>query len=104
MAGGAAITGALPDVMPTQWRVEWTALAGCGWRYPSLGAMSDRRPRAHVQVNYIYIPQSWEPMRPRYLVRVRGQWGSSLGRSAKVMGESYDLSETKTGSTAQCVA
>ena len=54
MAGGAAITGALLDVMPTQWRVEWTALAGCGWRYPSLGAMSDRRPRAHVQVNYIY--------------------------------------------------
>ena len=30
MAGGAAITGALLDVMPTQWRVEWTALAGCG--------------------------------------------------------------------------
>ena len=56
MAGGAAITGALLDVMPTQWRVEWTALAGCGWRYPSLGAMSDRRPRAHVQVNCIYIP------------------------------------------------
>ena len=42
MAGGAAITRALLDVMPTQWRVEWTALAGCGWRYPSLGAMSDR--------------------------------------------------------------
>ena len=38
MAGGAAITGALLDVMPTQWRVEWTAMAGCGWRYPSLGA------------------------------------------------------------------
>ena len=56
VSGGAAITGALLDVMPTQWRVEWTALAGCGWRYPSLGAMSDRRPRAHVQVNYIYIP------------------------------------------------
>ena len=41
-------------------------------------------------------------MRPRYLVRVRGQWGSSLGRSVKVMGASYDLSETKTGSGAQC--
>ena len=54
MAGGAAITGELLAVMPTQWRVEWTALAGCGWRYPSLGAMSDRRPRAHVQVNYTY--------------------------------------------------
>ena len=38
MAGGAAITGALPDVMQTQWRVELTALAGCGWRSPSLGA------------------------------------------------------------------
>ena len=107
MAGGAAITGALRDVMPTQWRVEWTALAGCGWRYPSLGAMSDRRPRrrgprAHVQVNCIHTPQYWEPMRPRYLVRVRGQWGSSLGPSVKVMGASYDLSVTKTGSTAQC--
>ena len=56
VAGGAAITGALLAVMPTQWRVEWTALAGCGWRYPSLGAMSDRRPRAHVQVNCIHIP------------------------------------------------
>ena len=33
-----------------------------------------------------------------------GSGGSSLGRSAEVMGESYDLSETKTGSTAQCVA
>ena len=41
-------------------------------------------------------------MRPRYLVRVRGQWGSSLGRSVKVMGASYDLLETKKGSTAQC--
>ena len=41
-------------------------------------------------------------MRPRYLVRVRGQWGSSLGRSVKVMGASYDFKETKTGSTAQC--
>ena len=40
MAGGAAFTGALPDVMPTQWRVEWTALFGCGWRSPSAGAMS----------------------------------------------------------------
>ena len=57
VAGGAAITGALPDVIKTQWRVEWTALAGCGWRYPSLGAMSlTRRPRAHVQVNCIYMP------------------------------------------------
>ena len=56
VASGADITRSLPDVMPTQWRVEWTALAGCGWRYPSLGAMSDRRPRAHVQVNCIYIP------------------------------------------------
>ena len=102
MAGGAAITGALSDVMPTQWRVEWTALAGCGWRCPSLVAMSDRRPRAHVQVNYILTPQYWEPMRPRYLVWVRGQWGSSLGRSVKVMGASYDLLETKTGSGAQC--
>ena len=86
MSGGAVITGALLDVIPTQWRVEWTAMAGCGRRYPSLGAMSDRRPRAHVQVNYILTPQYWEPMRPRYLVRVRGQWGSSLRRSAKVMG------------------
>ena len=86
MSGGAVITGALLDVIPTQWRVEWTAMAGCGWRYPSLGAMSDRRPRAHVQVNYILTPQYWEPMRPRYLVRVRGQWGSSLRRYAKVMG------------------
>ena len=102
MAGGAAITGALLDVMPTQWRVEWTALAGCGWRYPSLVAMSDRRPQPHVKVNYILTPQYWEPMRPRYLVRVRGQWGSSLGRSVKVMGASYDLSATKIGSTAQC--
>ena len=65
VAGGEAITGALLDVMPTQWRVEWAALAGCRWRYPSLGAMSDRRPRAHVQVNYILTPQYWEPMRPR---------------------------------------
>ena len=55
MSGGAAITGALLDVMPTQWSVEWTALAGCGWRYSSLGAMFDRRPRAHVQVNCIHI-------------------------------------------------
>ena len=39
VAGGAAITVALPDVMPTQWRVEWTALAGCGWRSPSLGGL-----------------------------------------------------------------
>ena len=93
MAGGAAITGALPDVMKTQWRVEWTALAGCasgcGWRYPSLGAMFDRRLRSHVQVNCILTPQYWEPMRPRYLVRVLGQWGSSLRRSVKVMGASW---------------
>ena len=44
MAGGAAITEALLDVMPTQWRVEWTALFGCGWRSPSAGAMSWRAP------------------------------------------------------------
>ena len=55
VAGGAAITGALLDVMPTQWRVEWTALAGCGWRYPSLGAMSDRASAgAHPSQLYIY--------------------------------------------------
>jgi len=103
VAGGAAITGTLLDVMSTQWRVEWAALAGCGWRSPSLGAMSDRRPRPHVQVNCILTPQYWEPMRSRYLFRVLGQWGSSLRRSVKVMGASYDLSETKTGSGAQCV-
>ena len=102
VAGGAAITGALLDVIPTQWRVEWTAMAGCGWRYPSLGAMPGRRPGAHVQVDYILVPQNWEPMRPRYLARVLGQWGSSLGRSVKVMGASYDFKETKTGSGAQC--
>ena len=73
VASGADITRSLPDVMPTQWRVEWTALAGCGWRYPSLGAMSDRRPRSHVQVNCILTPQYWEPMQPRYLARVLGQ-------------------------------
>ena len=45
-AGGAGSSRATPDMMTKQWRVKWTALAGCGWRYPSLGAMSDRRPRA----------------------------------------------------------
>ena len=68
-------------------------------------AMSDTGVRGRTSKSTVYIylnPESWEPMRPRYLVRVRGQWGSSLGRSVKVMGASYDLSETKTGSTAQC--
>ena len=37
-----------------------------------------------------------------HAVQVLGQWGSSLRRSVKVMGASYGLSETKTGSGAQC--
>ena len=107
VAGGAVITGALPDVMPTQWRVEWTALAGCVWRSPSLGAMSGRRPRARTSklTNYVHL-NIGSPGGPGLVGS--GAWavGELIGAvcklDVKVIGASYDFKETKTSSGAQC--
>ena len=86
MAGCAAITGELPDVMLKQWRAGWTALAGCRWRYPPTSDRAARRPRAPEHVNNTRPPRNCEPPRSPCVGTMPEHQGSPKVSSEELLG------------------
>ena len=72
--------------MLNQWRAGWTALDGCRWRYPPIGAIPARRLRAPEEANNMGIPYNCEPPRSPYVEPTPGRRGSPRGPSGEPLG------------------
>ena len=65
MAGCAAITGELPDVMLKQWRAGWTALPGCRSTAGSAGTAAQPAAGLQASPTYPVLTRLWADSRDR---------------------------------------